>query len=331
MVIFGYVQDKRGPRFTATLGSILVGCGFISSGFTKSPILLVLTIGVIAGSGIGIHTVTTAPTAVKWYPANKKGLITGIVSSGAAISSLIYSPLGRYLLNSVGINYTFLYIGIGALVLTTFLSQFLKYPETYMNTEEIKTTSTTIDRNYKYLLKDKYFYKLWTMYFLASSVGLMIISHISSISKIQTNLEVGYILIIFISVFNSIGRILGGYSSDKIGRINLLRLVFIVGAINLFLFNYYNGLISMIIGVSVAGICYGSLFSVFPAAVSDRYGAKYYGQNYGLMFTAWGFGGILGPMAGAAIYDEFNQYTIAYILAFMLLSISFLIAMTIKD
>ncbi len=48
------------------------------------------------------------------------------------------------------------------------------------------------------------------------------------------------------------------------------------------------------------------------------------------MFTAWGLGGILGPMIAAGIYDSFNSYFFAYMVSFILLITSILLASRIK-
>lgn len=340
MVCFGSLQDRKGPRGIASLGSIFLGLGFIFSAFVSSPLVMVITIGVIVGTGVGMHTVTTAPTAVKWYPYNNKGLITGLVASGAAISSLIFSPLGKYLLTNIGINRTFLYIGLFELVFTLLLSQFLKNPIHILNNSDKSLDYTknrdvkdllNKDKDWRYMLKDKSFYKVWIMKAFSASAGLMIISHISSIAYIQANIEFGYILIIILSIFNSLGRVICGMVSDKIGRINLLRIVFILQSINMILFRYYTNMELLLIGVVISGFCYGAGISVFPATISDMYGMKNYGHNYGLTFTAWGAGGVIGPMVGASIFDATGKYNLAYLIALTILIIAISLTFTFKE
>ena len=41
--------------------------------------------------------------------------------------------------------------------------------------------------------------------------------------------------------------------------------------------------------------CYGTQLSVFASTTADFYGTKNLGLNYGVLFTAWGAAGILGP------------------------------------
>ena len=96
------------------------------------------------------------------------------------------------------------------------------------------------------------------------------------------------------------------------------------------LFSGYSSKLSLSIGVALAGFCYGSSFSVFPARVSDLYGMENFGINYGLIFTGWGLGGIIGPMVAANIFDRTNNYNAAYIVALVLLVISLIITFTMK-
>lgn len=82
MILAGKIQDKKGPRITASIGGALVGAGFILLYFTTSYALWVLGFGVLAGLGIGFGYASATPPAFKWFPASKSGLIAGIVVSG---------------------------------------------------------------------------------------------------------------------------------------------------------------------------------------------------------------------------------------------------------
>ena len=89
MVVFGKLQDAKGPRLTVSLGVVLMGSGLILSGLFMSPTSLVVTMGIITGTGIGIINASTSPPVVKWYPPEKKGKVLGIVVAGAGLSSTI--------------------------------------------------------------------------------------------------------------------------------------------------------------------------------------------------------------------------------------------------
>lgn len=331
MVLFGKMQDNKGPRIVATFGCILMGSGLILSGIFTTPIMLVLTMGIIAGAGVGILNVSTSPPVVKWFPPEKKGMVTGIVVAGAGLSSAMYSPLANYSIKSVGIHKTFIYMGIAALFASIILAQILKNPskadlEDKERKEGIKGKVT--DYTWNEMLKSIYFYKLWIMLAFSSSAGLMIIGHITSIARIQANWEGGFILVILISIFNTFGRIMGGTLSDKIGRLNLMKIIFTIQALNMFMFSSYSNEAVLGIGVAITGFCYGAAFPVFPSTITDLYGLKNFGINFGLVFTGWGLGGIIGPMIAASIFDSVGNYNLSYIVAAILLIISIVIAFT---
>lgn len=329
MVVFGSLQDRKGPKLIATIGSIFLGVGLILSGLTQNPKIFVITIGMFIGLGVGMHTITTAPSAIKWFDPEKKGVITGIVSAGVGISSIIYAPLGSFLLLKVGISKTFIYLGLIILIFTTLLSQLLATP----SEKQIGSDSDLkdlVDYNWRFMIKDLKFYKIWFMMAFAVSSGLMIIGHISTIAKIQANWENAFVLVMILSVFNTIGRIAGGALSDKIGRINLMRATFILQGLNMAFFYSYMTVPTLILGVAVGGFCYGSIFSVFPATIADYYGPKNFGSNYGIMFTAWGLGGVIGPMTAAFVFDASGNYNMAYIIALGLLLVSLLITFSFR-
>ena len=61
--------------------------------------------------------------------------------------------------------------------------------------------------------------------------------------------------------------------------------------------------------------CYGTQLSVFASTSADFYGTKHLGMNYGVLFTAWGVAGILGPIIGARVFDTMGDYRYAFFAA----------------
>jgi OFA family oxalate/formate antiporter-like MFS transporter len=58
-----------------------------------------------------------------------------------------------------------------------------------------------------------------------------------------------------------------------------------------------------------------------PAATADSYGVRNLGVNYGLVFTAFGVAGILGPILGGRIRDLSGTYTTSYVISAVMLLI----------
>ncbi|MBN2041239.1 MAG: OFA family MFS transporter [Spirochaetes bacterium] len=316
MALAGPIQDKKGPRFVALIGSFLVGSGLVLTGLFLDPVIMVITFGIFTGFGIGTLYAATVPPALKWFPPEKKGMINGIVVAMVALSSLMYSPVTNGLVNSAGIGSAFWLIGIVLLFLMTGMSLILRNPgKDEKPAGNIKKFAVDNDIEPSKMLKTASFYKMWLMFALSAASGLMVIAHAATIAKVQAGWGGGFILVIVISVFNGIGRSFGGTLSDKIGRPNLMRLTFVLLAVNMFMFSLYTNYLLLMMGVAFAGMCYGACMVVFSASTSDLFGMKNFGANYGLVFTAWGIGGILGPIPSAIIYDATKSFNTAYLVA----------------
>ena len=218
--------------------------------------------------------------------------------SGVGFAAVYISPLTNSLLINNGISKTFLYLGIGAIIILIAFSQLLIDPPagyspkttTSANNQQTSKPESKNEYGWKEMIRTPNFYKLWIMYAFTSSAGLMIIGHIANIAKEQAQWENGYLLVVILAIFNTSGRIIGGLVSDKLGHLNTMRVIFLLQAVNMALFSQFSSYGSLALGVSIAGLCYGALFSVFPVATAESYGIKNLGVNYGLVFTAWGFG-----------------------------------------
>lgn len=324
MVFFGKLQDQKGPRWTATIGALLMGTGAILAGLKTEPVFVAIAFGLISGSGIGILNVSTTPPAVKWFPKEKKGMVTGVVVGGVSLSSMMYSPLANFLNQAYGVSAAFMTVGVISLVAGVFLAQILKNPPQKPQAEMnvVEQAQTLNDHTWREMLATPKFWLIWLMMALSSSAGLMVIGHVVSIAKVQAGWSGGFLLVMLLALFNTIGRFGGGSLSDKVGRLNLIRGIFFLQALNMLAFTYFRSVPTLAVGVALAGMCYGAIFSVFPATISDLYGLKNFGVNFGLMFTGWGVGGIIGPMTGAWIYDSTGQFSLAFLVSAALLLVA---------
>jgi OFA family oxalate/formate antiporter-like MFS transporter len=61
------------------------------------------------------------------------------------------------------------------------------------------------------------------------------------------------------------------------------------------------------------GFNFGGNFALFPAACADSFGSENLGLNYGFIFTAYGIGGIVGPLLAGAVQDAKMSFLYAFI------------------
>lgn len=339
LLVGGRIQDKIGPRKVVTVGGFLTGLGLILSGLVgNNPMGITLCYGMVTGLGIGFGYGCVTPPALKWFHPSKKGLVSGLIVGGFGIAAVYLAPLANQLLDNFGIEKTLLYLGIMVVVISVPLAQLIKNPPagyTPAVPANLKASAakTSVDLTWKEMLKTKRFYLLFIMFLLSSSVGLMIIGNISKIAKTQvgiTDTAFLAILVSFLAITNTSGRVLGGLMSDKIGRVNALFVVFILQALNMVGFVFYQSLATLIIGITLVGFSYGTLLSVFPSMTADQYGLKNYGTNYGILYLAWGLAGVVAPMIADIIYDANGNFTMAYIVCAVMMAVIVFVNLLLK-
>lgn len=339
MVFAGRAQDRLGPRVVATMGGALTGLGMIvaslASNGNGTPI--VLGFGVMAGVGIGLGYAAATPAAVKWFPPARKGLITGLVVSGFGLASVYIAPLTQTLLAEYGISATFRFLGIGFLIATVGLAQLLKNPPAgYVPATSGATpvrgqgiaaaagavapavTPPVVPRDFEWreMVRTRQFALLWLMYAFAAFAGLMIIGHMAKIAALQlSGVDLGFVLVGVLALGNAAGRVVAGVVSDKIGGIRTMFVVFVLQAVMMGLL-WVSGTPAMLVPVAAfVGFCYGANLSLFPSTTAGYFGTRNLGVNYGLVFTAWGVGGVFGSMTAGSIVDSTGSYAIAYAVA----------------
>ncbi|KYZ75843.1 MFS transporter [Anaerosporomusa subterranea] len=323
MIVAGKIQDQKGPKMVIFGGGIIFGLGIIGAGFTNSLSFLYMTYGVLGGIGIGTVYACTVANTVKFFP-DKRGLASGLVVAGFGSGAVVLAPLSSALIESYGVLATFKILGVAYLVLISACTTLVKTappgyrPAGWTPPPPTATTITGTDKNWREMLSDPMFYVLWSIYLIGCVSGLMIIGHASPIGQevIKLSPATAAMCVGFLALANTAGRIFWGWVSDKIGRYNAVKIMFILAGLMMFTLTQVTTFVPFVIVLMAIGLCFGGVMGIFPSITADAFGAKNLGMNYGIIFTAWGAAGIVGPLM-AGHFKEINKgdYTQAFLIA----------------
>jgi MFS transporter, OFA family, oxalate/formate antiporter len=326
-IVAGRLQDKLGPFGVSLTGAILVSLGFFLCAYASSLVYFFICFGVIGGLGNGFGYATPIPVMAKWFP-DKRGLAVGLAVGGYGGGSAIFGPLAAsYLIPHLGWRATFQVLGVIFCVMTVIGAFLLRNPPAgykpagWTPAPTSKAAATTYDFTPGEMLRTPSFYFMWVAYAFGCAAGLMVISQlvpfaksvgIPSITLASLGLVVG-------AVGNASGRILSGWMSDHLGRVNVLRLMIGISMVAMpILYQVGGNVAALFMMLFIVYWCYGTQLSVNGAASADFWGTKNVGINYGLLFTAWGVAGLLGGRIGGKLYDKYHNYQMAFYVAALL-------------
>ena len=303
MILAGRCQDKFGPRVTATIGGLLVGAGMVLISTSNSYSVWLLGFGVLVGMGIGFGYSSATPPALKWFPPAKTGLVAGIVVAGFGLAPVYLAPTSQYVLAHFGLQKSMLLFGAAFTVIVCGLAQMLKNPPLGFSAASKSSSSvaqTAVnDATASQILRRPMFYLLWVIYAIGAGAGLMVIASVSGMAKKSMGSQ-AFIAVAVMAIGNAGGRVIAGILSDKIGRRWTLMLVLLIQAGLMFIAIPVTSSketlpFVIVMLATLIGFNYGANLALFPSFAKDFWGLKNFGVNYGVLFTAWGVGGLVFP------------------------------------
>ncbi|MEZ5126254.1 MAG: OFA family MFS transporter [Thermoleophilia bacterium] len=362
MILGGRIQDTSGPRLVITAGGILVGAGLIVCGLSTSPIVWYIGFGALLGTGIGLAYSSGTPPSVKWFPASKTGLISGIVVSGFGVGAVWVAPFLRAMIKAYGISHTMIIFGVICMIVMVIFAQFVKAPPPdYVPVEggsatAAKPKKVVVDWSPDEMVRRWQFSAMVACFAFGGGAGLVFIGKLASIATSFGFEKYSAIVVSVVALGNGIGRVVYGKLSDDIGRRPVLGVAFALQAVLLTVLSFWpvssftvndagnkvydvnpstgSLVLVMLIG-AIIGANYGAVLAVVPALTKDYFGLKNFGINYGLVYQGWGIGGFIVSQIGAYLVaaqksdGDTNIYLWAYywVIALLIVGVGLLLAL----
>ena len=337
LLLGGRLQDRFGPFWIAVAGSLLFTFSFLLFSRISSLHGLYFIYSVLGGMGTGFGYGVVVPVMAKWFP-DRTGLAIGLALAGFGSGSAVFGTFANLVLfPRFGWRNSCVILAAIFFVMTMTGASLLKNPATgrlVTGGTPAFNTATGI-RQFKpgEVLRMPTFYLLWLGFGFGSTAGLMVISQLIPFANGQgvSSAALATLGLVVGAGGNVSGRVLSGWLSDLLGRLNTLRVVLALSAAAMPAL-YWAGahLAALYVLIFAVYFGYGAQASVIPATVADFWGTRYSGSNYGSIFTAWGFSGILGPTIGGVLFDRYKNYAAAFYTAAALAAVALICVIAAK-
>ena len=329
MFFGGKIMEKLGPRKLSLIGGIIVGLGWFLSSYATNIWVLVVTYGVIAGSGVGLVYGCPVAMGARWFP-DRKGLAVGLMLAGFGGSALVTGKIASVLIGdikalpaeqlAVSLPETFRYFGIAFAAILVLLSLPFRFPVAGWKPQgwEPKAGATAAaDYTASGMAKTPTFWGLFLCYVIGCLAGLMSIGISKPVGSevIEIAGETATMLVGVFAIFNAVGRPLFGALTDKMGPkgAGVLNMAIILAVSLVMIFGAGKGTTALyVVAFSGFWLCLGGWLAIAPTATATFFGMKNYARNYGTVFFAYGLGAIIGGIISGQAKDVFGSYTFAF-------------------
>lgn len=305
--LFGRMVDKFGPRIIVAIAGFCLGLSMILMSYVTSIWQLYLFYGVFFSIGIAGMYTPLMTTVSQWFK-EKRGLAIGMTAVGVGAASLVFSPLSAWLISSFGWRFSYIVLGIIAWVVFIPVVKFVRIsPHKATKTEgEVKPVEGV---SFSEAWRTRTFWAFcFTWMFFSLAVFSIMIHIVPLITDRGVSLVEAGVLAGLIGIGSIIGRIIAGFTSDKIGGKKVIIIAAIVQTVAIIWLLFSKELWMLYIFVVFFGFGSGGSAGVIAAFPAHYFGLKATGAIMGFGVILAGVGSAIGPYFGGYVFDVTQSY-----------------------
>ncbi len=337
-IIVGGLNDRFGPRMIMVVCGFFVGLGYLLMSQISTIWHLYLFYGVIIGIGMSGMDVLSLSTIARWF-VRRRGMMSGIVKTGAGIGILIMPPIANWLISSYGWRTSYFIIGIIALVFIILVAQFLRRDPAQMGQLPDGGEEANSDRlnsadggfSLQEAIHARQFWMLCVIFLLVTFCVEAIIVHIvphatdlgiSAVSAANILAAIGGVSII--------GRFVMGSAGDKAGNRLAIIVCFLILLVSLLWMLVAKELWMLYLFACVYGFAHGGFFALISPSVAEFFGLSSHGVILGAVFCPTTIGGAIGPVLAGHIFDVTSSYQLAFLVFIVVCIAGFILTLLLK-
>ena len=301
------------PSRAMIAGALLCAAGPLTLAYTDTFGLAVLGYSVLCGSGAGIVYATCASTVAKWYP-KARGLRIGFVGGAfgyGAVPFIILFAAGLSPANHAAI---FTVVGVFVLAVVALCGVFFRDPPLGWWPPEVDPKLWAVDKHVnRSLLRNAPAVRQYAPTQAVRTTAFVVMYLIMVSAAAAFLLAVAYVPIVAISngfspvvaasaiglvaVVSGGGRAVASHISDRFGRRETLSGALLLAGCALLGLVYSASIhqaIPFVVFAALSGLAGGAFYPLLASLVADYFGERNAVRNFGLVYSAKLFGGLIG-------------------------------------
>jgi MFS family permease len=330
-IFAGMVADRFGAFRVIIAGSVCYGMGLWGMAHADTPLLFMLSTGVLIGIAQAGTTYAVVYGVIgRNVAADKRSWAMGMTAAAGSFGQFLMVPTEGFLISHFGWQEALGLLGIGALVMAP-LAWGLREPGMVSN-GPLKREQT-IGQAMREAFKYPSFQLLMAGYFVCGFQVVFIGVHMPSYLKDKgLSPQVASYALALIGLFNVFGTYIAGVLGQRLAKRKILAFIYLARAVTISAFLIAPlSPATVYVFASVMGLLWLSTVPVTNATVAQIFGVSHLSMLSGFVFFSHQVGSFLGAWLGGVLYDKTGSYDVVWYIAIALGIFAALINLPIRE
>ena len=309
-VVMGRFADRYGIVWPVVIGALALGAGYALSAVAASITQFAFAQGLI---GLG-SSATFGPlmSDISHWFARRRGIAVALVSCGNYLAGTLWPPIVQYFVASEGWRATQLAIGVLCVVTMLPLLLVMRRPTPRSSAHE--TASATGPGDSLGVSPNTLMVLL-----CIAGVGCCVAMAMPQVHIVAYCGDLGYgpargaEMLAAMMGFGIVSRIASGFIADRIGSLQTLLAGSMLQGVALFLYLWFDGLISLYVISALFGLFQGGIVPMYAIIVRERFSPAETGTRLGIVLMATLIGMAVGGWLSGVIFDLTGSYRAAFL------------------
>jgi len=306
--VIGVMMDRFGIRRVIAGSAIVFGLATAAMALQNGNMLAWVALSIMVGvSGAATTVLGYLAVLPQWFD-RRLGLALGIAMCGLGAGTVVLPVTAQYLVTAFGWRMAYVSLGLGSVVLSLLACGLLR--ERFNATGGARRA--VIAREGVTLPAALRSYRLWAIWFvfvLSSAATLSLGPHLPSLFADRGfDAAMAARSASMVGIGLLVGRLLTGLLIDRIHAPLVASVFFVGGAIGVFLLRGSHDYGTLLIATTLIGLTIGAEGDLISYLVRAYFGLASFGTLFGIAFSGYGLGAVIGPIGLGAWFDRHGSY-----------------------
>jgi MFS family permease len=328
--LVGMLMDRFGIRRVIVFLGVAYALAVIGMSQQNGSIALWIGLsGLVGIFGAAVSVVGYLAVLPQWFD-RRLGLALALAMGGLGIGTMIMPPFAQYLVSNYGWRAAYAILGAGSIPLTLLACMLIKERKQVQRTGQAGRAPAADGVPLADAVKTYRLWAIWLIFLVGSSCTLALVPQLPTMladrgftpadaARGASVLGVGLLA----------GRLLTGVLLDRIHAPFVTCVFFVAGACGIVLLRVSHDYSALLCAAGLVGLTIGAEGDLISYLVRSYFGLRSFGTLYGLCFSGYGLGAVIGPVAIGAYFDRYGSYEQALIILPGLLLIACVLTLTL--